>query len=56
MTPVELPDTRPPATSNGGNKALEFAHFIANCTVVPRPVALMEAFFDDVLINESAIT
>jgi hypothetical protein len=55
LSPYAVPDTAPPGTPNGGNKRLEVAHFIANCTTAPRPVAFMEAFFDDVFVNESAI-
>ena len=27
---------------------------VANCTATPRPVAFIEALFDDVMVNESA--
>jgi hypothetical protein len=35
-------------------KRLQVIHFVENCTTEPRPVAFMEAFFDDVFVNESA--
>jgi hypothetical protein len=40
-----------PGTPNGGNKRLEVNNLIPNCTSGPRPMAYMEAFFDDVKIN-----
>jgi hypothetical protein len=45
------PNNFPPGTSSGGNKRLEINHQIANCTSAPRPVAYMEAFFDDIKVN-----
>jgi len=42
-----------PGTSNGGNKRLEVNHQIPNCTSAPRPMAYMEAYFDDIKVNVS---
>jgi hypothetical protein len=42
-----------PGTSNGGNKRLEVNHQIPNCTSAPRPMAYMEAYFDNVMVNVS---
>jgi hypothetical protein len=35
-------------------KRLSVVHFVPNCTATPRPVAFIEAFFDDMMVNESA--
>jgi 5'-nucleotidase, C-terminal domain len=43
--------TYTPGTPNGGNKRLEVQHDLPNCTSAPRPMAHMEAFFDNVVIN-----
>jgi hypothetical protein len=40
-----------PGTLNGGNKRLELYHQIPNCTSTPRPMAYMEAYFDNVMVN-----
>jgi len=40
-----------PGTLNGGNKRLEVHLLIPNCTSAPRPVASLDAFFDDIMIN-----
>jgi hypothetical protein len=44
-----------PGTVNGGNKRLEVNHQLPNCTSAPRPVAYMEAYFDDIKVNASAV-
>ena len=49
--PTTFPDTLPPGASNGGNKRLDVDQTVASCTSQPRPVAFMEAFFDDVYVN-----
>jgi hypothetical protein len=41
-----------PGTLNGGNKRLEVHLLIPNCTSAPRPLASLEAFFDDVMIEQ----
>lgn len=52
-------DTNPPGTSNGGAKHLGVRQYVASCdmtkTTPPRPVASMEAFFEKVYVNASAI-
>jgi len=48
-------DTAPPGMANGGSKRLEVVGFVANCATEPRPVGFMEAFFDNVFVNASAI-
>lgn len=35
-------------------KYLNAIHLVPNCTATPRPAAFIEAFFDDVMVNESA--
>ena len=35
-------------------KDLGAMHFVPNCTAKPRPMAFIEALFDDVMVNESA--
>jgi hypothetical protein len=45
-------DNFSPGTTNGGNKRLEVNHQIPNCTSPPRPMAYMEAYFDNIMINE----
>ena len=51
---VDYPDDDgfPPGTPNGGNKRLEVNHQIPNCTSDPRPIAFMEAYFDNIMVNE----
>lgn len=44
-------DAAPPG---GNSKFLDVVNAAANCTTDPLPVAFMEAFFDDVFVNESA--
>jgi hypothetical protein len=40
-----------PGSPSGGNKRLEVNNLIPDCTDISRPLAYMEAFFDDVKIN-----
>ena len=35
-------------------KDLAAEHHVPNCTATPRPMAFIEALFDDVMVNESA--
>jgi hypothetical protein len=51
FAPYTVSDTAPP-----GNpvKLLDAMQFVPNCTTTPRPMAFIEAWFDDVLVNESA--
>jgi hypothetical protein len=53
--PYTQSDTNPPGTPNGGNKRFEVQYQIANCTSAPRPMAYMEAFFDNIKVNASAV-
>jgi hypothetical protein len=43
-----------PASAGDQFKRLGAVHFDPNCTATPRPVASIEALFDDVMVNESA--
>jgi hypothetical protein len=45
-------DTAPPGLQA---KILDTVHLVPNCTASPQPVAFIEAFFDDVMVNESAV-
>lgn len=49
FSPYAVSDTAPPGLNN---KRLDVAHWVANCTATPRPVAFMQALFDDVSIAE----
>ncbi len=49
--PYEVSDIAPPSSQF---KNLHIFTFAANCTAEPRPVAFMEAFLDDVFVNEPA--
>jgi hypothetical protein len=51
IAPYTVSDTAQPSAAV---KRLVIANEVANCTPKPRPVAFIEALFDDVLINESA--
>jgi hypothetical protein len=51
FAPYTVSDTAPPGLSV---KLLDAMHFVPNCTATPRPMAFIEAWFDDVLVNESA--
>lgn len=54
--PVVSPYTVSDVTPSGAKrKNLLIGNFAANCTAAPRPVAFMEAFFDNVFVNESAV-
>jgi hypothetical protein len=46
-----MSDTAP---ASDPHKTLIVVHSVANCTATPRPVALVEALPDDVLVDESA--
>ena len=46
-----VPDSDPPGIQF---KTLGALHLVPNCTATPRPVAFIEALFDDVMVNESA--
>jgi hypothetical protein len=51
---VFAPYTASDTASGDLHKTLIVLHSVANCTTTPRPVAFMDASFDDVLVNESA--
>ena len=51
LAPYTVSDSAPPGIQV---KLLDALHFVPNCTATPRPVAFIEAFFDDVMVNESA--
>ena len=51
VAPYTVSDTAPAGLQV---KFLDALHEIPNCTASPRPVAFIEAFFDDVMVNESA--
>jgi hypothetical protein len=54
FVPYTLSDTAPPGRQR---KGLRIGYEAANCTATPatpRPVAIIEAFFDDVFVNQSA--
>lgn len=43
----------PPGTGNGdGSKRIEVYHLIPNCTGIPRPMSFIDAYFDNVKINQ----
>jgi hypothetical protein len=44
-------DTEPPGSPV---KLLNAMQFVPDCTATPRPMAFMDAWFDDVMVNESA--
>lgn len=48
-----VPDTAPPSNQF---KYLGVLKDVPNCTATPRPVGFMDAFFDDVMVNQSAAT
>jgi len=50
--PYSVSDAAPPAVQV---KTLGADHFIANCTVFPRPVAMIDALFDNVFVNQNAL-
>ena len=51
FAPYAVSDTAPP-----GNpvKLLDAMQFVPNCSATPGPMAFIEAWFDDVMVNESA--
>ena len=51
LAPYAVSDSDPPGIQF---KNLGAMHFVPNCTATPRPVAFIEALFDDVMVNESA--
>ena len=52
VAPYTVSDTAPASDSR---KTLEITSMsVANCTATPRPVAFIEALFDDVMVNASA--
>lgn len=52
LVPYAVADANPPGTLNGGNKRLEVQNILANCTDVSRPWGQIEAFFDNIYVNE----
>jgi hypothetical protein len=51
LAPYAVSDTAPPGNAV---KLLDAMLFVPNCTATPRPVAFIEAWFDDIMVNESA--
>jgi hypothetical protein len=51
LAPYAVSDTAPPGIAV---KLLDAMHFVPNCTATPRPMAFIETWFDDVMVNESA--
>jgi hypothetical protein len=51
LAPYTVSDSAPPGDQF---KRLGAVHFVPNCTATPRPMAFIEALFDDVMVNESA--
>jgi hypothetical protein len=51
LAPYTVSDSAPPGIQV---KMLDAVHHVPNCTATPRPVAFIEALFDDVMVNESA--
>jgi hypothetical protein len=51
LAPYTVSDSAPPGIQV---KLLDALHLVPNCTATPRPVAFIEALFDDVMVNESA--
>jgi hypothetical protein len=57
QTPVivsygELPDAAAPGFQV---KTIDVDNFIAHCINTPRPVGMIDAFFDNVFVNQSAL-
>lgn len=50
--PYNLPDTSPPGMQN--NKRIEVQSLLPNCTGEPQPEAFIDAFVDDVSVNQGA--
>jgi hypothetical protein len=51
--PYTVSDAYPPSTAN--NKSFNILHQLPNCSTSPRAYAYMDVFFDDVLVNQSAV-
>jgi hypothetical protein len=51
LAPYTVSDSGPPGDQI---KLLVAVHLVPNCTATPRPVAFIEALFDEVMVNESA--
>jgi hypothetical protein len=51
LAPYTVSDIDPPGIQA---KDLGALHLVPNCTATPRPVAFIDALFDDVMVNESA--
>jgi len=51
LAPYTVSDSAPPGIQI---KWLDALHHVPNCTATPRPMAFIEALFDDVMVNESA--
>ena len=51
LVPYTVSDSAPPGIQV---KYLDAHHLVPNCTATPRPMAYIEALFDDVMVNESA--
>jgi len=51
LAPYTVSDSGPPGDQV---KLLVALNLVSNCTATPRPVAFIEALFDDVMVNESA--
>jgi hypothetical protein len=47
-----LSDANPPGSPNGGNKRFEVQNILANCTDDVRPWGHIDAFFDNIYIDE----
>jgi hypothetical protein len=52
VAPYTVSDTSPPGSDS--KKWLTITNGVANCTATPRPVAFIDALFDDVMVNASA--
>ena len=50
--PYTVQDTSPPGMTNG--KRIGLSHMLPNCTAEPRPMVFMDAYFDNVYVNQSA--
>jgi hypothetical protein len=51
VAPYTVSDTAPPGIAA---KLLNAIHLLPNCTATPRSTAVIEAWFDDFMVNESA--
>jgi hypothetical protein len=50
--PYNLPDTSPPGLQT--NKRIEVSNILPNCTGESRPVAFIDAYIDNVFVNQTA--